>query len=137
VVSFADGFTSGSSPNIEGSGQEDFVILNNQSSSLEIFTLDSVDFKSAFVNFELTRKDVSNEFRQAGQFILSYNGSAWTMNVGNYQGSDLIADSLTSSEKITLTVTTSLGVASVKYTSGNMGSSYTGELKCSFTRIVA
>lgn len=136
-MQFADSFTSASQPTIEGGSQEDYLILNNQSSGQTIFTVDGSVYKSVFANYELSRTDSLNEFRQAGSFIMSFDGTLWTLNLGSYQGSDLISDTLTSSQNITLTPSTSLGVGSLQYTSGNMGAGYVGTLKIIITRVVA
>jgi len=135
-ISFVDGFTSSTPPDVTGSAQEDFLILNNQEVALSFYTIDALNYKSAFISFELSRSETGSEFRQAATMILSYDGTNWLLNVGNYQGSDLINDSLTNPESITLSVSTISGVGSIEYTSGNMGAGYTGTLKASITRIV-
>jgi len=136
IISFSDGFTSSSPPDVTGSAQEDFLILNNQAAALSFYTIDALNYKSAFISFELSRSETGQEYRQAATMILSYDGTNWLLNVGNYQGSELISDSLTNPRNITLSVTTAAGIGSIKYTSGNMGAGYTGTLKASITRIV-
>lgn len=136
IVSFADGFTSSSAPVVSGGAQENYNILNNQVSSLALFTIDSADYKTAFISFELEREDVADEFRQSGSIVLHYDGANWVYTLGNYQGDDIINTSIDTPEQVVFEITTSLGVGSFKYTSGNMGASYTGKLKAFTTRIV-
>jgi len=89
------------------------------------------------MSFELERLDVSNEYRQAGTVLFSYDGTSWIFNIGNYQGDDFIVDTLSSAQDVKFEISTSLGVMSFKYSSGNMGASYSGKLKASITRIIA
>lgn len=135
IISFSDGFTSSSTPVVTGGAQENYTILNNQSSPLSLFTIDSADFKSAFISFELEREDVSNEYRQVGNIALSYDGTNWLYTLGNYQGSDIIVTTLSLAKDVKLEISTSVGVGDFKYSSGNMGASYSGNLRISITRI--
>lgn len=138
IISFADGFTSGSTPTLSGPSVEEYVIANNQASAVSFstaFTIDGSDYKSAFVNFELFREDVSNEYLQAGSFILSYDGTNWALEFGSFDGAEIVSDALTNAYNVILQVSTSVGVGEIKYRSGNMGSSYVGTLKLSITRI--
>jgi hypothetical protein len=137
IISFSDGFTSASAPSLQGADQEDYAILNNQSSPVTIFSIDAALYKSSFMHFELERSDSGGEYRQAGNIILSYDGSVWSFSTGNYQGTSIIDDSLVAALNIVLSITTSTGVGSLKYTSGNMlGTGYIGNLRVYITRIV-
>lgn len=136
LVNFIDGFTSNSTPVVTGGSQENFSIANNASLTT-LLTIDGALYKSAFIDYELERFNTGSTFRQVGTMILSYDGSSWTLNLGNYQGSDLIQDSLSLPEHITLTVSTLSGVATVSYTSGNMTAVYDGNIRMYITRIVS
>lgn len=139
IVSFIDSMSSVSVPLVTGGSQEDYTIANNQVAAATIFTVDSASYKSAFFSFELFRSEtvlaVTTSFLQAGTGILSFNGTAWELSIGNYQGDDLIQDALTTDETITLSVSTASGVGSLQYTSGNMLAVYAGEIKMFITRI--
>lgn len=137
IASFADGFTSSTAPTIEGATQDNYTILNNQIAPLELFAIDALEFKSVFISFELERLDISNEYRQTGSLILSYDGSNWVYNLGNYQGDDIITDTIVNTQDVKFEISTIAGVGSFKYSSGNMGASYTGSLKAITTRILA
>lgn len=136
IVSFIDGFTSNSTPSVTGGSQENFTVLNNAALTT-ILTLDGALYKSAFIDYELERLSTGSTFRQAGSMILSYDGSVWSLNTGNFQGSELIQDTITLPEHITLSVSTALGVCTLSYTSGNMSPTYSGNLKMYITRIVS
>jgi len=139
IVNFTDSFTSSSAPVITGGSQEDYTILNNQSSFVSFtspFTIDSADSASAFVNYELERIDASDEYRQSGTFIISFDGTDWVLNLGNYQGSDLIQDNILNPELIQLQITTTAGVGELEYKSGNMASHVSSKIKMDITRIV-
>lgn len=137
VASFSDGFTSATPPDIEGSVQDNYTIADNQAVALELFTVDALEYKAAFYDFELSRIDVSNEYRQVGTFILSYDGSSWIYNLGNWQGDDMIVSTLSNAFDVKFEVSTSAGVCSFKYTSGDMGASYVGSLKLVSTKVIA
>lgn len=136
IIQFADSFTSASAPVVSGGSQEDYIIVNNQASPLEIFTIDSLKFKSAFIYFELEREDVSNEYRQSGNALIHFDGINWVYNLANYQGDDLINDSITNPEQVLFQIDTTAGVGSFKYSSGNMGASYSGNFRAFITRII-
>ncbi len=136
VVDFVDSFSSATAPTTYGGTQENYLILNNQAVALALFTIDASDFKSAFISFELERTDISNEYRQVGHIVLDYDGANWNFNLGNYQGDSIINDTLANIYNIVLSITTSVGVGSLKYTSGNMSTSYSGNMKIFITRIV-
>ena len=79
---------------------------------------------------------MSNEYRQVGHIVLSFDGTNWVYNLGNYQGSDIIVDTLALAKDVKLEISTSVGVGDFKYSSGNMGASYSGNLRIFITRIV-
>lgn len=137
IATFADGFSSASPPSIQGGVQEDYTIENNISVLDDIFTIDSSEYMSAFINFELKRSDDMNDYIQVGKIILSYDGSSWLYNLGAYQGEDMIIleDSISNPKDVFFQIDTSMGVGTFKYKSGSMGSSYSGSLKIFITRI--
>lgn len=135
VVTFADGFVSTTPPVIEGEVRETYTLLNNQSSPVNIsgLIINSAEFKSAFINFEIERIGVST-YRQVGSFIAAYNGS-WSITFGNYQGDQIINDSLVVPQNITLSIDASTG--QVSYTSGNQTGHTSSKLKIYITKVVA
>ena len=135
VVSFADGFTSASAPAFQGVIQENYDILNNQSSPDSLITFDSTLYSSLFIDFELTREDSSNYFSQFGRLTIFNDGTNWLLSIGMYNNSDIIQDTIVNPEHITLSVSNSGSIGSLDYTSGNMGSSYLGQFKIMATRI--
>lgn len=140
ILSFPDGFTSSSAPLVEGAGSQENFVINNNATAVELLTIDSAQYKTYFMDYELIRQDVGGTYVQQGGIILGYDGSDWVITFGNYQGVDLVQDStgtIDVPEKIKLYVSTTLGVCSLKYDSGAMGGSYAGELKLIITRVAA
>lgn len=138
ILNFSDGFTSSSAPLISGSGSQEDYVINNNATGVTLFTVDSAQYKTYFMDYELIRQDVGGVYVQQGGIILGYDGSDWTLTFGNYQGVDLIQDStgtISSPEMIILEVSTLSGVGTVTYDSGAMGGSYSGELKLIITRV--
>ena len=132
VVTFPDGFTSSSAPSIIGGSQENYTVLNNQTSAaLTGFILDSSLYKSAFVTLEIERNGAVS-FRQIiqGQFV--YDGADWFLTTGNSSGDDLLNSSITSPEMISLSID-SLG--DISYSTGNLSGHTSSKLKFSIVRI--
>ena len=137
ILSFADGFTSSTAPLISGTAtQEDFVITNNVTGTT-LLTIASASYKTAFFDYNLMRTDVGGVYIQQGAGIMSYDGTDWTVTFGNYIGSDLIVDTSPTTNQVKFYMTTSTGVGSLKYDSGAMGGSYSGEVSFAITRITA
>lgn len=136
IVSFADGFSTSTPPSVESAGQEVFPILNNQ--SVAQLLEDISPYTSLFAQFELERMVTGTLKRQVGEFIISYNGATYDINIGNYQGDNLIrtaAEGVTLPEEIVLQVS---GAGLFQYLSGNMvGAAYVGNLKMQLTRVLA
>lgn len=135
VVTFADGFVSTTPPVIEGEVRETYTLLNNQSSPASITGLivDSNAVKSAFINFEIERIGTST-YRQVGSFIAVYNGS-WSLSFGNYQGDQIINDTLDNTENITLSINATSG--QISYTSGDLPSHASTKFKIYITKVTA
>lgn len=135
VINFADGFTSTSAPTIDGEVRETYTLLNNQSSVINIAGLifPSASFKSVFFNYEIERIGTTT-YRQVGSFIAVYNGT-WSLTFGNYQGDQIINDSLVNPENITLSIDTVSG--QITYTSGNQSGHTSSKLKAYVTRVSA
>ena len=136
AVTFIDGFTSASAPNVATAGQEQYVIANNISVATNITGLDFSSYTSVFVDFELSREDVGGLHRQSGSILINDNGAGYTLNLGTYQGDDLVrlsGESIAFPEEIVLTIT---ALGQVQYKSGNMSASgYAGLLKLQITRV--
>jgi hypothetical protein len=136
LVSFADGFTSASSPTVTGSEQETYVLANNTASATNItgFLLSSSECKSAFGDFEIERVDSLNEYRMAGSFIAYYDGSAWAVDFGSFSGDNLLVDSITNTSHVILTITSA---GQLQFQTGNMaGTGYVGKIRVSLTKVV-
>lgn len=134
VLTFADGFVSTSPPDVEGRDQETYNILNNQTNTT-LFSIDSAQYKSAFIDFELSRSDSLGSYVQTGSITLFYNGTSWVFSFGLTQNDEIISESLTEVYNVVFSFTNALGVGTLKYSSGNMGASYTGKLRTLITRV--
>jgi hypothetical protein len=137
LINFSDGFTSASAPVVSAGTQEDFNINNNQVAPYALLAIDAAEYKSAFIDFEISRYNGSFEFRQSGSAIMSYDGTDWILNIGNYQGDDIIQDAITSLEHVVLSVATLAGVGTLSHTSGNMATVHFGKMRTIITRISA
>lgn len=134
ILTFADGFVSTSPPDVEGRDQETYNILNNQTETT-LFSIDSAQYKSAFIDFELSRSDSLGSYVQTGSITLFYDGSNWIFTVGITQNDEIISQSLDEIYNVVFSFTNALGVGTLKYSSGNMGESYTGKLRTLITRV--
>ena len=136
IVNFSDSFVAATEPSLEGLDQENYTIQNN-ASDVVLFTINSSVYKSAFFNFEIIRSDISNTYTETGHFQLLFHDGSWKFAKGISAGHEIISDVIDNPFNVVMSLTTSMGVGSLKYSSGNMGSSYTGTFKISITRIVA
>jgi len=134
TVNFADGFVSTSPPDVEGIAQENYNILNNQTNT-SLFTIDSTDYKSVFIDFELTRSDVSDSYLQTGSLVLFYNGTSWQYSTLLTQNDDLLAASISLPKEVVLSLVTASGVGTLRYSSGNMGASYSGKIRMVVSKV--
>ncbi len=136
VIAFADGFTSASAPDVSSAGQEQYTLANNISVLTSITGLNISAYTTAFVDFELTRVDFTGTYRQSGSLILTFIAGAWVLNLGNYQGEDMVrtgAEVIALAKEIFLSVTAG---GQVQYKSGPMvDASHVGTLKLQITRI--
>jgi len=137
IVSFSDGFTSASAPDLAGSSPENYPLLNNQSSFVNITGLDFDEslVTTAFIQLEIERSDATPAlYRQSVSLIASYDGSAWLLEAGSYIGDPMLADLISGVSDVQL----QMSGGQVQYKSGNMlGGSYSGTFKFSITRISA
>ncbi len=136
IVDFSDTFTAATEPSIEGVDQEDYGIQNN-ATNVVLFSLDSTVYKSAFLDFEISRNDSVDSYQEIGKIQLIYHEETWKIAKGVSIGHEIITESLDNPFNVVLSMTTTLGVGSLKYSSGNMGILYSGSFKISITRIVA
>lgn len=134
IVTFADGFVSASEPPVEIQEPEVYSISNNSSGN--IFSINLTTYKSAFAEYQLTRKTNLGEFIQIGKLSIFHDGANWNMAFGVYNGNDLIVPDIESPEQVKLTISTIGGIGTLSYESGNMtGTNYAGSLKLFITRI--
>lgn len=137
ILQFNDGFTSSSAPDISGATlYEPYTILNATLGG-SLFTIDSTEHTTAFVQYELSRSDVSNTYYQQGTFILAYDGTTWAIVPGNYVGVPMLKDTTESIDNPWEIIIDISGSGVLTYDSGNMGLSYNGVLKLNITRIQA
>lgn len=134
TVNFADGFVSTSPPDVEGIAQENYNILNNQVNAT-LFTVDASEYKSVFIDFELTRSDVSNSYLQTGSIVLFYNGTSWNYSTLLTQNDDILSASLALPKDVVLSMVTASGVGTLRYSSGNMGASYLGKIRMVVSKV--
>jgi hypothetical protein len=141
LVTFADGFTSATPPDVTPGAQEDYIILNNQAAYVPLLDnsgnqliLDSTKHKSVFADFELERVQGATIYRQSGTFMIILGLTGWEIQYGNYIGQDLLQISgLASPEHVELAVDSVTG--HVTYISGSLIGS-TSILKTIMTRIL-
>jgi hypothetical protein len=134
IVSFADSFTSASAPVISGAEQENYTLSNNQSvTNIPGLVFDSSAYKSVFFNYEIERIG-STIYRQTGSFIAAYNGT-WSLSFGNYQGDQIIDDSLVVPQNITLSINASTG--QISYSSGNQSGHTSSKIKLYIVKVSA
>jgi len=136
TVSFIDGFTSSSPPDVVGITQEFFEILNNKSSYFNfsglVFNKDQYQTVKMFC--EIERSSSIGSWRQAIDLVFIYNGS-WSLTTGLNSGNPLVDDSYVSGELVLFAIDGASG--QVSYKSGNLqGTSYNGNLKASIDRIL-
>lgn len=134
VVTFADGFTSTSPPDVEGRDQESYDILNNQTDT-ELFDIDSLQYKSAFIDFELSRSNDTESYLQTGSMVIFYDGSDWILIPGMTQNDEILSNSLVDPQNVTFSFTNAAGIGTLSYSSGNMDEPHVGKLKLLITRI--
>lgn len=134
IVTFSDSFTSASEPTIEGLGQENYEILNNATDE-ELFSIDSVNYKSAFFSFEMIRKDSLGEFVETGKMQLIFDGTNWNFARNISIGSEIIVNAIENPEHVVFSIQTTSGVGQLKYSSGNMSTGYEGTFRISIVRI--
>lgn len=135
VVDFADGFTSNTSPNLIGLGNETYPILNNQSVPVVIDGLIFGGYSSVSGFVEIERSNGSDSFRQIIDFKIRKDDVSETYGIefGSYSGDDLQQSSVTLPGQVNLTIDDD---GQMFYTSGNMDSfEYDGKLKFNLNRI--
>ena len=108
-------------------------ILNNATNE-EIITI-SNSFRSAFITFEIFRADALNSYSETGQLALIFKNNNWSVATGITQGDEIVNAS--GSQAVTFSVTNSAGNGILKYSSGNMSSSYEGTIKFIITKVKA
>lgn len=134
IVNFADGFTSATAPQVAGAVQENYIILNNELTGT-LFTLDSSLNKTAFVNYELIRKNDLESYTQNGSLIMAFDGTSWLLTEGNFQGNSMITQEFTT-DPLSLILTLDTVTGALTYSSGNMiGANYIGTFKLNIVRI--
>ena len=132
VINFADGFTAASAPTGSSGGVESYIITNNVTAGA-ISTLEQMDGKSVFADYEIRRETSLGVFIQSGSMILSYD-NAWSLSFGNYMGDEIFIDTIVNTEHVKLMINSATG--EITYDSGNMsGTSYVGTFKLNIVRV--
>lgn len=140
VLSFADGFSAATAPDISGT-QENYTIANNVVASTNVSGLifNNLTVKSVFAKLEVERSHIIAAvpvyYRQVIDVVFHWDGAAWNLSPANYTGSDLLQSStVVNGQDVVLSIVAATG--QVQYKSGNMiGTSYIGNFKFSITRI--
>ena len=134
IVQFADGFSSAGAPVIAGGSQENYTLLNNQTgTNITDLIFDSALYRSAFLSAEIERLG-SSEFRQTIEIQLFWDGADWNLTTGNSSGSDILNDSIISTDQVVLHIDSS---GQISYDSGNLSGHTSSKLKLSIVRISA
>jgi len=123
---------------IQGAQVSIYALSNNIGSPTSVGTLvDSDDFRSVFMDYELERSVTGTPYRQVGTMMAYYDGSTYNLSFGNYDGSDLLTTDAPTGEKVRLTlVSGGSGQYLLHYESGNLaGSAHSCNLKISITKI--
>lgn len=131
IITFADGFSSATAPSTGGTFQAQYTLTNNQASAATILTLDPTAVKTHFYEMEIERLG-SLEYRQSITAVLTYNGS-WELNLGSWQGDEIVLDALDNTYNITLTISGN----NLQYTSGNLSGHTLSKIKINDTGILA
>lgn len=130
VVDFIDGFTSASQPVLTDAGNESYPLTNNQASFIDVSGLDFTGYTSAVGVLEIERIGAST-YRQVVNVNFTYDGAAWSIELGAFDGFDIIqTSSITSIEQIVL----SMDGSQVQYKTGNISSHTSSKIKASLTR---
>lgn len=143
IVSFADGFTSSSSPDVAGGTQYNFPILNNQTVATpltdengDVLVLDLAKTKSAFIKCEISRFDDEDSYLQAIDLKIIHENTGWKLEPGNYIGADVLQLSDIVSDK-DLVIILDPDTGEFSYLSGNMaGDNPEGMLKLIITKVL-
>lgn len=127
IVDFSDGFSSASEPVVEGAAQDDFTILNNQASFVNMtgLLLDHTAAETYFGKYELKR----GAYKQEGHIMFRYQSSAWSISMGNFDGDEMIKSAIVNGQDVVL----GMSGEQVQYKSGN---SSAGEIKFILERIL-
>ena len=146
AVTFPDGITAATPPDVTPGSQESFPILDNQSVYTPLLNtdgdqlvLDESDCVSAFIEYELARSNLTDSFIQMGRInAIKDPTTGWMIVPGNYIGSDLIQeddDTIDNDQEIILSIDSTTG--EVTYKSGALtgGVDYVGNLILIITRI--
>lgn len=103
-----------------------FAVVNNQSTAANVtgITFDSTAIRAADINFEVYRKDASNELAAVGKMSVVYKpvAQSWSILPAEFSGDDV---------GITFSITSA---GQLQYTTTSMGASYVGELRLKISR---
>lgn len=136
IVTFADTFVSATAPAIEGFGQEEYAILNNVSGQ-SLFTINPASYTSAFIYYELMREDETTRYVEVGELKLMYNDGTWYFSKGLTSGDQITNTIIEYPYNLIFSITTSLNIGTLKYTTGDLGVSNIGYLKINISRTPA
>lgn len=133
IISFVDGMTSASAPDLTDAGNETYALTNNQSSFTNITSLVLTGYSSVVGFIEIERIG-SATYRQVIQINFTFDGTSWSIELGSYDGDDLIqASSITETQHILL----AMSGDQVQYKTGNLASHTSSKLKVNLTRFTA
>jgi hypothetical protein len=141
VVTFTDGFTSGSAPSLTG-GEVNLHTLSNNTADTSLGTfVTETEYTTVFIEYEIQRSVTGTLYRQAGTMIARFDGTTYSLTAGNYVGDDmLITSGAPTGNQVELYLAESgtSGIWLLFYSTGDLaGTSHACTVKLSTTKIRA
>lgn len=134
VLDFADGFTASNPPNVVGGTvQEPFDVPNN-ANGFELIELDETKYSTIFFRYEITRKDIDNVYKCAGEFLVSFMDGAWQLFFHGFNGHKILSNELKGNNTIAIRISGD-GTKLVADT-GAMGAEHKTNVTLDITRII-
>lgn len=133
IVTFADGFVSTAPPAAEGQYQQSSEVVNLALNE-PLLTMTS-EYRSAFIDFEISRTDIFSSFVETGRLTLVFKDNLWNFSVGLTQGDEILNSD--EPQGVSFSIENVAGQGILKYTSNEMGASYVGSIKMIISKVKA
>lgn len=135
VISFADGLTSATAPDVGAGLEQSFTLANNQSTFANITGMlaDEASVTTQFIDFEIVRSETGNTYTQHGKLTHYWDGAQWVLTSEITHGYEMLQDSVATDYFVQLQT----NAGQVQYKTGNMGASYSGKIKFTITELSA